>query len=156
VASSSSGFRRLVLLKLQRGWRDPFVATGFGGLAEDFADQGAADSVELGDLAQAASSLAVADDSAAIDVQSPAPDMLALELGAPHAGAHPLDDQVAFQLGDGTDNDHHRPPQWSAGVDIFPEADELNLYMIEFVQDFEEVADGVGSRSGAQTVRRYW
>ena len=94
-----------------------------------------------GDLAQAASSLAVADDSATIDVQWPAPDMPALELGAPHAGAHPLDDQVAFQLGDGTDDDHHRPAQRSAGVDIFPEADELNLYMIEFVQDLEEVAD---------------
>ena len=127
MASSSSRFRLLVLLKLQRGRRDPFVATGFGGLPEDFADQGAADSVELGDLAQAASSLAVADDDAAIDVQWPAPDMLALELGAPHAGAHPLDDQVTFQLGDGADDDHYRPPQRSAGVDIFPEADELYL-----------------------------
>jgi hypothetical protein len=117
------------------------VATGFGGLAEDFADQGAADSVELGDLAQAASSLAVANDRAAIDVQWPAPDVAALELGAPHAGAHPLDNQIPFQLGDGADDDHHRPAQWSAGVDIFPEADELNLYMIEFVQNFEEVAD---------------
>ncbi len=103
------------------------MATGCGGLAEDFADQGAADSVSAGDLAQAASSLAVADDSAAIDVQWPAPDMLALELGAPHAGAHPLDDQVAFQFGDGADDDHHRPAQRSARVDIFPEADELDL-----------------------------
>ena len=144
MASSSRGFRLVVLLNLQRGWRDPFVATGFGGLAEDFADQGSADSVELGDLAQAASGLAVADDSATIDVQWPAPDMLALELGTPHPGAHPLDDQVAFQLGDGADNDHHCPPQRSAGVDIFPEADELNLYMIEFVQDFEKVSDGAG------------
>ena len=70
--------------------------------------------------------------------------MLALELGAPHTGAHPLDDQVALQLSDGADDDHHRPPQRSSGVDIFPEADQLNLYMIEFVQDFEKVSDGAG------------
>ncbi len=75
MASSSGGFRRLVLLNLQRGWRNPFVATGFGGLAEDFADQGAADSVELGDLGQAASGLAVTEDGIAIDVQWAAPDM---------------------------------------------------------------------------------
>ena len=90
------------------------MATGFGGLAEDFADQGAADSVELGNLAQAASSPTVADDSAAIDVQWPAPDMLALELGAPHAGAYPLDDQVAFQFGDGADDHHHGPAERTA------------------------------------------
>jgi hypothetical protein len=70
-----------------------------GGLAEDFADQGAADSVEPCDLAQALSGPAVTDDSTAIDVQWPSPDMLALDLGAQHAGAHPLDDQVTFQFG---------------------------------------------------------
>ena len=78
VASSSSGFRALVFLNLQRGWRDPFVATGFGGLAEDLADQGPADSVGTGDLAQTASGPAVADDSAAINVQWPAADMAAM------------------------------------------------------------------------------
>ena len=28
-------------------------------------------------------------------------DVLAFETGAPHAGAHPFDDQVALQLSDG-------------------------------------------------------
>jgi hypothetical protein len=70
--------------------------------------------------------------------------MLSFELGAPHAGAHPLDDQIPFQLGDGADDHHHRPPQRSAGVDIFPEADELDLEMIQFIQDLKEVADGAG------------
>ena len=76
MASSSSVFRVLVFLNLQRGRREAFMATGFGGLSEDFADQGAADSVGPGDLAQAASSLAVAEDGVTIDVQWPAPDML--------------------------------------------------------------------------------
>ena len=35
-------------------------------------------------------------------------------------------------------------PSGPLGVDIFAEADELDLYMIEFVQDLEEVADGAG------------
>ena len=95
------------------------MATGFGGLAEDFADQGPADSVSAGDLAQAASGLPVTDDGATIYVQRPASDMPALELGAPHAGAHPLDDQVAFQLGDGADDDHHRPAQRAARCRYF-------------------------------------
>ena len=51
----------LVFLNLQRGWRDPFVANGFGGLAEDFADQGPADAVGPSDLAQAVSGPAVTD-----------------------------------------------------------------------------------------------
>ena len=138
------GFWLLVLLELQRGWRDPFVATGSGGLAEDFADQGAADSVRAGDLAQAVSGLPITDDGAAIYLQRPAADMPALELGAPHAGAHPFNNKVAFQLGDGADDDHHGPAQRSARIDIFAEADELDVEMIELVQDFQEVADGAG------------
>jgi hypothetical protein len=45
------------------------------------------------------------------DVQyqrSPA-DTLTFEAGAPHSGAHALDNQVAFQLGDSSDDDHDGP-----------------------------------------------
>jgi hypothetical protein len=59
--------------------------------------------------------------------------------GAPHAGAYPLDDQVAFQLGDSADDDDDGPAQRSAGVDVLPEADELDLQPVQLVQNIEEV-----------------
>ena len=63
----------------------------------------------------------------------------AFELGPPHAGAHPLDDQTALQLRDRTDDDHDRPAQGPAGVDLFAEADELDVEPDQFVQHLEEV-----------------
>ncbi len=42
--------------------------------------------------------------------------MPTLELGALHAGAYPLDDQIPFQLGDGTENVYRSP----AAVDLEP------------------------------------
>jgi hypothetical protein len=52
--------------------------------------------------------------------------MAAFKAGAPHAGAHPLDDQVALELGDGADDDDQGAPQWAAGVDLLAETDELD------------------------------
>jgi hypothetical protein len=80
-------------------------------------------------------------DGEVIQDQRISTDMLAFEPCAPHAGAHPLDDQAAFQLGDGTDDDHDGPAQRAASIDIFPEADVLDLETTELVQDFEEVFD---------------
>jgi hypothetical protein len=70
--------------------------------------------------------------------------MAALQFGAAHPGAYPLDDQVPLQLGDRADDDDDGPPQRAASVDVLPEADELDLQVIEFVEYFEEVADGAG------------
>src|ERR1022692_933824 len=52
-----------------------------------------------------------------------------------------LADQVAFQLGDCADDDHDGPAQRAASIDIFSEADVLDLETTELVQDFEEVFD---------------
>ena len=41
---------------------------------------------------------AIAEDGIAIEFKRPAPDVAAFETGAPHAGAHPLDDKVALQF----------------------------------------------------------
>jgi hypothetical protein len=91
------------------------------------------------DLSDALALAAVSLDGGVVQYQWIAADMLAFEPGAPHAGAHPLDDQVAFQFSDGADDDHDSPAQRAAGVDIFPEADVLDLEPAEFVQDFKEV-----------------
>ncbi len=60
-------------------------------------------------------------------------------LARPHAGAHPLDDQAALQLSDGADDDHDRPTQRAGGVDLFAEADELDVQPVQLVQHLEEV-----------------
>ncbi len=70
--------------------------------------------------------------------------MAALEARPAHAGAHPLDDQVALELGDHRDDDHHGPAEWAAGVELLAEADELDIEAVEFVEDFQEVAHGAG------------
>ena len=80
----------------------------------------------FGDLAEALALAAVSLDCGVVQYQRIAADVLAFEPGAPHAGAHPLDDQVAFQFGDGADDDHDGPAQRAAGIDIFPEADVLD------------------------------
>ena len=57
-------------------------------------------------------------------------DVPAFEASAPHAGAHPFYDEIALEFGDGTDNDDHCPAEWSAGVDVLPEANELDVEVI--------------------------
>jgi hypothetical protein len=79
-----------------------------------------------------------------VDDQGFAPDMPAFQLGAAHAGPNPLDDQVALQFSDHTNNDDHGAAQWAAGVELFPEADELDVEMIQFIQHLQEVADAAG------------
>ena len=67
------------------------------------------DPVSLGDLAQAVAALAVTEDGRPIEIQRPAADVASFEAGAPHAGADPLNNKVAFELRDGPD-DHHDGP----------------------------------------------
>src|ERR1035437_4770183 len=79
-----------------------------------------------------------------IEIKRLPSDVPAFELGPPHAGAHPFDDQAALQLGDGADDDDYRPAQRAGGVDLFAEADELSVQVAKLVQDLEEVLSGPG------------
>ena len=100
---------------------------------------GAGDAVSLGDLAETVAVLAVPNDAFTVEIKRPASDVPALELGAPHAGAHPFDDQVAFKLRDGADDDDDGAAKRATGVDLLPKADELDLQPVELVQHLEEV-----------------
>ena len=102
---------------------DPFCNDRYL-LAEDPMDSRSANQMSLRQLAQALTVLAAAEDCRSIEDQGLPSDMPAFELSPPHAGAHPLDDQTALQLSDGADDDHDRPAQRSAGVDLFAEGDE--------------------------------
>lgn len=85
-------------------------------------DGGAADQVVLHQLSQAMTVLAVAADGGSIEDEGFASYLPAFELGPPHPGAHSLDDQAAPKVGDRADDDHNRPAQRSAGIDLFAEA----------------------------------
>ena len=74
--------------------------------------------------------LSLPNDGFTVEIERPASDVAAFEAGTPHAGADQLDDQTPFKLGDGADNDHESAAQRTTGIDIFPEADVLDLQSI--------------------------
>ena len=106
---------------------------------DDFMGGRPADAVGPGDLAQAHSVLTIAKDGCAIEFKWPSSDMPSLEPGAPHAGSHPLDDQRSLQFRDGADDDHDGAAQWTAGIDLLAEADELDAEPVHLIQHFEEM-----------------
>src|SRR6185312_5204358 len=52
----------------------------------------------------------------------------------------PFDDEVAFELRDRTDDNHDRAAQGAAGIEIFTEADELDVEVVELVEHYLEAA----------------
>lgn len=98
----------------------------------------------LRDLTQALTSSAVAQHRGPIYIQWLAPDVPAFEPGPAHTCPDPFDDEVALELGDGADDDHHRAAQRAAGVQVLAEADELDLEMVQLIEYLEEVPDGPG------------
>ena len=87
-------------MQLQGGWNEPFVTRRPAGLTEDLADHGTGDTVGLGDVGKRDPTITITQDGKTIDIDRPSTDVSAFELGAPHAGAHPLDDQIALELGE--------------------------------------------------------
>src|ERR1022692_3586527 len=98
------------------------------------------DQMGLRQLPQALTILAVAEDGGSIEDQSFPPDMPSFELGPPHTGAHSLDDQTTLQLRDGSDDDNNRAAQGPAGIDLFAEADELDVQPVKLIQQLEEMS----------------
>ena len=88
---------------------------------------GPGDAVCSGDLAETLPALAVSDDGFAIKIERPASDGSTFEAGAPHAGAHPFDDQVTFELGDGAD-DHHDGAAQRSAVSMFSRNDMNSIW----------------------------
>ncbi len=99
---------------------------GLGVLVEHALDSGCRYAMAFGDLTQALALVPVFLDSGTVEYQRPAADVLTFEARAPHTGAHPFDDQAAFEFGDRSDDDHDGPAQRTAGVDIFAEADSIS------------------------------
>ena len=70
-------------------------------------------------LAKALTTLAVLLDGGVVQHQRISADVSSFEPGAPHTGAHPLDDQVAFEFGNGADDNHDGTAQRSRMTRIF-------------------------------------
>jgi hypothetical protein len=63
-------------------------------------DGGPGGAIRAGELGEALTMLAILKDGGVIEIEWSTADMPSFETGAAHAGAHPLDDQASFQLGD--------------------------------------------------------
>ena len=75
-------------------------------LLEESTYGGARDAMRFSDLAQALASSALLEHSNPIDIKWPPADMPALQPGATHSCPHPFDDEIAFELCDGANDDH--------------------------------------------------
>jgi len=139
----------LILLSLYEGISGPFLNGIFDGhlFVDDPINGAAGDAVSPGDLAEALPVLAVPNDGFTVEIKRPSSDVSALELGAPHAGAHSFDDQVAFELCDGADDDDDGAVERAASIDMFAEADELALQSVEFVEHLEELSSRARHRT---------
>ena len=80
----------------------------------------------FGDLPDALATLVVLLDGEVVQHQGSPADALTFETSTPHTGAHSLNDQASFELGDGADDHDDGPSQRTTGVDIFPETDILD------------------------------
>ena len=131
----------MILLGLDEGFSDPFLNGIFDGhlFVDDPMNGGAGDAVSLGDLSETLALAAVTLDGGIVKYERLPADVAALELGAPHAGAHSLDDQVAFEFGDGADDDDDGAAKRATGVDLFAKADELDLQPVELVEHLKSM-----------------
>src|ERR1035441_10937391 len=93
----------------------------------------------FGDLPQTLAALTILLDGGAVQYQWSSADALAVEAGAPHAGADSLDDERPFQLRDGADDHDKSAAQRTARVDIFTERDVFDPDSIQLIQHIEEV-----------------
>ena len=84
--------------------------------------------------------LTMTDDRSAIQIEGYAAHVPPFQLRAAHAGSNAFDNQVAFEFGDGPDDDNDGAAQRAAGVDVLAETYELDTEVIEVIKDFEEVA----------------
>ena len=107
-------------------------------------DGGTADAMRLGDLSDGLTAVPVVEVSIAIYIQRRSADAAAFETCAPHAGADTLDDQVAFEFRERSDDHDDGTAQRAAGVDIFTERDELDVEPVQLVEHFEEVPHRAG------------
>src|SRR6516162_5110123 len=106
---------------------------------DDAVDAGPGSAMRFGDLAEALPAPVIEKDRFPVEIERPTADVPAFHLGPPHAGTNPLDNKVAFEFRDRSDDDHDGAAQRAARVDLLAEADELDVEPVQFVEHVEEV-----------------
>jgi hypothetical protein len=97
-----------------------------------------------GDLRQGLPGTTVCNNLRSVDIHGTAANPAPFQFRTTHPSPNMLDDEAALQFGNRSDYDHHRSPEWSAGVDVLSEADELNPEVIQFIEHFQEMPHASG------------
>lgn len=113
-------------------------------LTEHAVDGGAGCMMPFRQLAETLAALTIPQDGGTVEIEGLTSDVPAFEPGAAHTCPHPLDDEVAFEFGDGADDDNDRSAERPSGVDLLAEADELDVHPVQFVEHVQEVFNGPG------------
>jgi len=100
-----------------------------------------------GDLTKTHTALSILADRFAIEIESRPSDVPAFKTSAPHAGADSLDDQIAFKFRDRSDDHNDGAAQRAARIDLFAEADELDVEPVELVEHFEEAEQPIATEN---------
>ena len=100
---------------------------------------GPADAVISRDRAQTIALAPIAQDGLPIEIKRRPADVPAFKPCTAHSGANSFDDEVAFEFGDGSDDHHNGPSQRAVGVDVLPEADELDPETVHLVEHFQQM-----------------
>ena len=136
--------RLLICRQLRGPLRRPFWYRRIG-VSQDTGHGRSGDVISTSQLTQALSAAAIAKHGIVIEIEWASSDMAAFEPGATHAGADPLDDQVALELGDGSDNDDDSTAQRTAGVDLLAIADELDVEAVQLIEDLQTAKTSASS-----------
>src|SRR5690348_16590862 len=111
-------------------------------MCQDAGHRRPGDAVSFGDLAQAQAAVAILADGVPVKIERPPSEAAAFQPGAAHSGTYALDDEIAFQLRNRSDDGDKSPAQRAAAVQGFAVADELDAEVVEFVQHLQEVTGG--------------
>jgi hypothetical protein len=84
---------------------------------------------------------AVSNDFCTVNVERRTTNSSAFQFRSTHSSPDALDNERALQLGNRTDNHDYRTAQRASRVDIFAQADELDVEVAQFVEHFQEMAD---------------
>jgi hypothetical protein len=95
----------------------------------------------FGNFRQTHSRAAVANNLRSIDLERRTTYSSTFQFRSSHPGFDSFDDQTLLELGNRTHNHDDRSTQWTGRVDIFADADELDLEVVQLVEHFQEMAD---------------
>ena len=89
--------------------------------------------MSLRDLVQAETALAVTQYRITVNAQGRTPNLTTLQTCPPHTCLDSLHDGLLFNLSNRPNNDDHRSAKRASGVNVLPQAEELDAKMVQFV-----------------------